>query len=1184
MIWLINNEKSRLCNNNTSINIGSKDNILKIISWNIQGIGQKLELEEIRNMFNCYDVIFLYETMKSDTFDPQMEGYHYFHYERKYRHPRARRPSGGIAVLIKSEIFDSKAVAIEKANEHAIWLKIKGSTHEIIIGGVYIPPEGSTIYLNSRYGNDVLNELREDLACFLDRTPFVSVCGDFNSRTGDMKDFEEPVNGKNSSLITDLDTVSRIPSNMQNKWSIKHRLCRDKKVNAYGKDLINLCRASSIRIMNGFFDESITDRFTCHTPMGQSVVDYLLCSEPAFNCLQEFNIKDKLTESDHTPLSFSFNFPKLPKTNKYVNNIMQTRTFKYVFDKSKTEEYLSNFDSEIAKNTLYKLSSDIAADYDTDVVINTIYQYVTDRIQPTFKKKKSKSAKSTFPTNKWFDSECKNLRKSLNEFAKKKDLALDQNKIQYGIMHKYYKQVTQKKKRQFQENNRKEMQSLIGKNQADCWKYWKKLKSVGKIQANCPDLDTFHNYFEQQSLPPERDYFDTESMAHIVNAVQNSGYSCSSELSTYICDNVITEEEVALHFRRLKNNKAAGIDGIPAEFYKYAGEQFITPFCAVFNHIFDKGEYPTQWSEGLINALHKKGNRTDPDNYRKITINVVMGKIFDSILNSRLYFKNEALNLDDPCQFGFTPGSSTTDCVFVLDTIISYQQAMRKPVYLCFVDFTKAFDYINRNALYYKLMHQNIGDKMLKIIISMYDKAKARVNQGGNTGGSIDSKCGVLQGGILSPKLFNEFMSDLPDYLKKSDGITLGDLTLTHILYADDIVLIADSPKCLQNSINSLHNYCKKWHLIVNISKTKVMQISNKAISTFFCNGDKLENVDSFKYLGHMLTNKRRIHSKMTDYLSTQAHKALFALQGDSKQALGKIDPMLSLRMFDTYILPILEYNSEIWTSEKSMPELENLQLGYLKNILGVRKQTPSLAVYGETGRFPLHVRQKIRMVNYWIRLERAPDDSLLKKCLNLQKGIYRNAVNGNNWFNKVCHVLNSCNIEYDISNLSNFNIVNISKKVKLRLYEAEHERLINEINDSSQQPKLRTYKLFKTDCRIEPYLALQQSRKVLTKIARFRTSSHSLKIETGRHHKPIIPAPNRICEKCTSNFVEDEIHCLIVCPGNEQHRVNLFLNATKFINNFLSLDDITKFTAIMTNKEPDLLSSLGKFLLQADV
>ena len=82
------------------------------------------------------------------------------------------------------------------------------------------------------------------------------------------------------------------------------------------------------------------------------------------------------------------------------------------------------------------------------------------------------------------------------------------------------------------------------------------------------------------------------------------------------------------------------------------------------------------------------------------------------------------------------------------------------------------------------------------------------------------------------------------------------------------------------------------------------------------------------------------------------------------------------------------------------MKELEKIQLKYLKYILGVRKQTPSFAVYGETGRFPLHVRQKIRMVNYWIRLKRASDDSLLKKCLNLQKVICRNAVNGNNRFN----------------------------------------------------------------------------------------------------------------------------------------------------------------------------------------
>ena len=63
------------------------------------------------------------------------------------------------------------------------------------------------------------------------------------------------------------------------------------------------------------------------------------------------------------------------------------------------------------------------------------------------------------------------------------------------------------------------------------------------------------------------------------------------------------------------------------------------------------------------------------------------------------------------------------------------------------------------------------------------------------------------------------------------------------------------------------------------------MEIGSKKLSTFYYNGNELENVVSFKYLGHMLHNKRKIHGKMTEYLSTQAQKALFALQGDSKQA-----------------------------------------------------------------------------------------------------------------------------------------------------------------------------------------------------------------------------------------------------------------------------------------------------------
>ena len=320
----------------------------------------------------------------------------------------------------------------------------------------------------------------------------------------------------------------------------------------------------------------------------------------------------------------------------------------------------------------------------------------------------------------------------------------------------------------------------------------------------------------------------------------------ADEISVDIYDSPITETEVVLSLKKLKNNKAAGIDGIASEFYKYIADELAMPFCSIFNYIFDKGEYPTQWAEGLINALHKKGDYSNPDNYRKITITVAMAKVFDSILNARLYFKNDAMSLDDPFQFGFTPSRGTTDCVFVLDTIVSHQKVKKKPVYLCFVDFTKAFDYIHRNALYYKLYTQQMGQKMLKIIMSMFEKAQAKVHQLGKLSTPIDSVFGVLQGGILSPKLFNEFLSDLPAYLNAADGIEIDGTVFTHLLYADDIVLISESVNGLQNSIEALHKFCGKWHLIVNTAKTKVMQIGSKTIADFTYNNQKIDNVETF--------------------------------------------------------------------------------------------------------------------------------------------------------------------------------------------------------------------------------------------------------------------------------------------------------------------------------------------------
>jgi hypothetical protein len=136
--------------------------------------------------------------------------------------------------------------------------------------------------------------------------------------------------------------------------------------------------------------------------------------------------------------------------------------------------------------------------------------------------------------------------------------------------------------------------------------------------------------------------------------------------------------------------------------------------------------------------------------------------------------------------------------------LITRHKFKKKPLFTCFIDFTKAFDYVNRYALYYKLIHRGVNGKMLRLICDMYKKAKCRVKWKGQVGDEIESEFGVLQGGMTSPKLFTEFLHDLKEHLDDQHGTILGSEIITYMLYADDLVLCSDSEAGLQSLLNSL--------------------------------------------------------------------------------------------------------------------------------------------------------------------------------------------------------------------------------------------------------------------------------------------------------------------------------------------------------------------------------------------
>ena len=126
---------------------------------------------------------------------------------------------------------------------------------------------------------------------------------------------------------------------------------------------------------------------------------------------------------------------------------------------------------------------------------------------------------------------------------------------------------------------------------------------------------------------------------------------------------------------------------------------------------------------------------------------------------------------DDPLQRGFKKDRRTSDNLFVLYNLVETQKTREKPFYVCYIDLTKAFDYLNRDALILELQQRNVDNKFLNTIKSMFLKSSSRVKWNGKISKPIQNRYGVLQGGVLSPKLFNEFLQDLGKYLNPKYGL-----------------------------------------------------------------------------------------------------------------------------------------------------------------------------------------------------------------------------------------------------------------------------------------------------------------------------------------------------------------------------------------------------------------------------
>ena len=343
----------------------------------------------------------------------------------------------------------------------------------------------------------------------------------------------------------------------------------------------------------------------------------------------------------------------------------------------------------------------------------------------------------------------------------------------------------------------------------------------------------------------------------------------------------------------------------------------------------------------------------------------------------------------------------------------------------------------------------------MKLIFNMYQDTKTCIKLNNKLSNSFVCNIGVRQGDNLSPLLFALFINDFEKHLsdcRSYNGLnslntlftdaTLDDdleifLKLYILLYADDTIVMAESESELQEALNEVSEYCDKWKLRINVSKTKIIRFTKRKnprnptnAYNFRIKEEKVEVVDDYVYLGTTVTYNGK-YKKAIEKQVTQAKRALFGLKLKKEKFDLPFDIILDL--FDKMILPVLLYGCEIWGYE-DIKEIEVFYRKFLKEVLRLNKQTTNCMVYGEAGRKPLSIIVKTRMVCFWHKTMTGAENKLSYKITHLLRKLHEQNQHSFLWLKNIEQILNTCGMSNVWLNPDAINPNYIKKKIKQTL------------------------------------------------------------------------------------------------------------------------------------------------------
>ena len=396
---------------------------------------------------------------------------------------------------------------------------------------------------------------------------------------------------------------------------------------------------------------------------------------------------------------------------------------------------------------------------------------------------------------------------------------------------------------------------------------------------------------------------------------------------------VFTETNVTAAIRKLKSNLSSGPDGLPPLLYKRTCCSLARPLALLFTQLLSVSVVPDTWKTAIVTPVFKKGLSTDVANYRPISLTCVASKIMERIIVDQMTSFLADTNVINRAQHGFVKGLSTTTNLLESfnDWTISIQA--RKSVTVAYIDFAKAFDSVSHPKLLYRLRQYGI-DGCLLDWIRHFLAERTQVTRVGSQLSSMVTLCsGTVQGSGIGPLLFLTYINELASIL--------AEFNVTVKLFADDVKLYAEvitdvDAVHFSHALSCISEWANMWQLQVSTPKCCMLQLNPRyaysSTAHFTINGASLSAHDSVRDLG-VIVNESLTPSTHIAKITATAHQRVNLIF----RAFVSRDIVILLRAYTTYVRPILEFNTVVWSPSLKcdITSVEKVQRKFTKRLPG---------------------------------------------------------------------------------------------------------------------------------------------------------------------------------------------------------------------------------------------------------